>query len=292
MEQALRHDGRVGHAARLIEQHLNEEIDYDRIAAKVGLSASRFHHVFTEKTGEAPGAYLRRIRMDAAAVRLRWTDETVSRIAAAVGYSSHPSFTKAFTNRFGVSPVAFRTDRDRWPIESSDNVRDKRVRLVEHDGFRLLARRYIGAPCDMYDYWQHFLANLPDDMGAGENHIFAGLVRDDMRFTPPDQVRYDCCIVVGEAFDAPEFLSRWPDFTIINIEPALCARLHYKGHYAGRTSPDGSQCISRAYGYLFDEWMPASSFTFDSDYAMEVYSVPHTRCEVQDLECTIIVPLR
>lgn len=276
----------------MIEQHMGEEVDYTRVAAALGLSLYRFHHLFVERTGGTPGAYLRRIRLDAAAARLRWTRETVGHIAANVGYSSQSSFNKAFERRYGVKPLAFRKDREIWPANPTDSVTDKRVRLVEIENFRLLARRYVGAPCFAPSYWADFLASLPEGLESRQRDLFVGILHDDMRFTPPEQCRYDCCIAVGESFGDEDMAALPSGFSRLVLRPGLCATLRYRGYYAGRDSPDGNQCISHAYSHLLDHWMIESRHTFAGEYVAEIYTTAHTRCAQQDLECTILAPLR
>jgi AraC-like DNA-binding protein len=63
---------------------------------------------FTHLVGEAPAQYLTRWRMDIAAQRLRDTQDTVGAIAAAVGYRSEYSFSRAFTRHRGIAPGRYR----------------------------------------------------------------------------------------------------------------------------------------------------------------------------------------
>jgi transcriptional regulator GlxA family with amidase domain len=46
--------------------------------------------------------------MDLAAQRLRDTDDTVAAIAAAIGYRSEYSFSRAFTRHRGLAPGRYR----------------------------------------------------------------------------------------------------------------------------------------------------------------------------------------
>ena len=87
----------VGHAWSVAE-----------LATRVGLSRSGFAARFTELVGEPPLQYLARWRVTRAAELLRDTDESVSTIAARVGYESTPSFNKAFKRWQGTSPGAYR----------------------------------------------------------------------------------------------------------------------------------------------------------------------------------------
>src|SRR5690606_5233463 len=88
-------DQRIHRAVRLIEDSLAEHIGLNDIAATVGLSRAQFNRLFVLGTGETPSDYLRRIRLDAAAARLRWTRQSVGAAAMDVGYDSQPSFTQA-----------------------------------------------------------------------------------------------------------------------------------------------------------------------------------------------------
>ena len=78
------------------------------LAKRVGMSRSAFAARFHERVGEPPLQYLARWRMSRAAELLRTTAESVSAIAARVGYESLPSFSKAFRRWQGTSPAAFR----------------------------------------------------------------------------------------------------------------------------------------------------------------------------------------
>jgi AraC-like DNA-binding protein len=54
------------------------------------------------------GEYLRKYRLQSAAVRLRETDEPIAEIAAQVGYDSHARFTAAFRAFSGATPSGYR----------------------------------------------------------------------------------------------------------------------------------------------------------------------------------------
>jgi AraC family transcriptional regulator len=284
-------DPRIARALRLLEQHVHDSIDYSAIAEAIGLSVDRFHHLFAEEMGEAPGEYLRRIKLEAAATRLRWTHDTVGQIATTVGYASQPSFTQAFARQFGVTPARFRKDRERWPDESFDSVQDKRVKVVQSEALHCIARRYIGPPCNVPDNWRDFLETLPDALRTPGAHLFVGLIHDDVRFTPPDRVRYDCCVTVESNIDVREILSASPHLHDVSTKAGLFASIRHKGYYAASTDPERRRSVANTYSFLLDQWMRESRFRFAAEYAMEVYTVPQPRCEPADLECIIHVPV-
>ena len=68
------------------------------LARETGVSRATLARRFTATTGESPGAYLTRWRMDLAARRLRDTEDSLEVIARAVGYTSVYAFSRAFSS--------------------------------------------------------------------------------------------------------------------------------------------------------------------------------------------------
>src|SRR5262249_12596604 len=89
-------DEPIGRALLMLHERPEESWRVDRIARHVALSRSAFATRFRELVGEPPLQYLTRLRINTAATRLRATDEKLSSIASAVGYSSVPAFVKSF----------------------------------------------------------------------------------------------------------------------------------------------------------------------------------------------------
>lgn len=277
-------DQRIHRAVRLIEDSMAERIGLDDIAARVGLSRAQFNRLFVLGIGETPSDYLRRIRLDAAAARLRWTNQSVGGAAMDVGYDSQPSFTQAFGRRFGVSPGSFRQDRERWPDKDSSGIYERRVRIVELDGFTCWGRRYIGPTQNAPLHWQQFLASLPTTIR--DTATFVGLLRDDIRFTPPDRVRYDCCVVLGEGADTNTLPA---DLLEITTRPSMAATVRHRGGY-GHDIRTGL-CVAHTYAFLLDEWLSSSRHSFAAEYTMEIYTDMPGQLAPDMAECTIVAPI-
>jgi AraC-like DNA-binding protein len=82
-----------------------------KIAARVGMSRTRFFERFTELVGEPPARYITRWRVHAAADLLRRKTLSTQEVAEKVGYSSEDALTRVFRRYLGVSPSAYRRDR-------------------------------------------------------------------------------------------------------------------------------------------------------------------------------------
>jgi AraC-like DNA-binding protein len=104
---ALR-DERIGKALALIHAEPGKPWTGSSLAAKVGMSRSRFFAHFTALVGEPPVHYLARWRASAAADLLRRRRLTDAALAEAVGYRSEHAFKTAFRRFLGVTPSTYR----------------------------------------------------------------------------------------------------------------------------------------------------------------------------------------
>lgn len=78
------------------------------LARRASMSPRHFTRVFTDEVGEAPGAYVERVRTEAARRQLEETDDTVTTIAARCGFGSSETLRRNFVRRLGVSPDQYR----------------------------------------------------------------------------------------------------------------------------------------------------------------------------------------
>jgi AraC-like DNA-binding protein len=98
----------VAGAMHAIHQRPGEPWTIASLAREVSVSRATLARRFTRLVGETPPDYLTRWRMDLAAQRPRDTQDTVGAIAAAVGYRSEYSFSRAFTRHRGLAPGRYR----------------------------------------------------------------------------------------------------------------------------------------------------------------------------------------
>ncbi len=78
------------------------------LARRAAMSPRHFTRVFTDEVGEAPGAYVERVRTEAARRQLEQTDDTVVAIAARCGFGTAETMRRNFIRRIGVSPDQYR----------------------------------------------------------------------------------------------------------------------------------------------------------------------------------------
>jgi AraC family transcriptional regulator, regulatory protein of adaptative response / methylated-DNA-[protein]-cysteine methyltransferase len=96
----------IAKACALIEAS-EEKPNFDEVARAVGMSRHHFHHVFKEKTGLTPGAYLGALRKRRALVGLG-KGLTATETIYNAGYSSSGRFYEQCAPALGLKPKSFR----------------------------------------------------------------------------------------------------------------------------------------------------------------------------------------
>jgi len=104
-------DPAVGRALSLIHGRPSEAWTVERLSQDVGLSRSSLHERFVEFIGQPPMQYLTNWRMQLASSRLRDTSAKLMEVARDVGYESEAAFSRAFKRASGLSPGAWRKQR-------------------------------------------------------------------------------------------------------------------------------------------------------------------------------------
>lgn len=105
-------DPRVGRAVMLIHRDPARPWTVEDLAREAGMSRTRFANSFHDALGVGPIGYLSEWRLQRALQQLRISRRPIADIAYANGYASPAAFSRAFTDRFGASPRAWRTRDD------------------------------------------------------------------------------------------------------------------------------------------------------------------------------------
>lgn len=92
----------------VIESEPGQAHSITELARRAGMSPRHFTRVFTDEVGESPGAYVERIRIEAARRQLEETDDTVVAIAARCGFGTSETMRRNFVRRIGISPDQYR----------------------------------------------------------------------------------------------------------------------------------------------------------------------------------------
>ena len=94
----------IQNAINYMEEHLTEELDYEKIAKESFSSPFHFQRVFSILCGYTLGEYIRNRRLTLAGIELASTRNKVIDVAYKYGYETPESFTKAFQKFHGITP--------------------------------------------------------------------------------------------------------------------------------------------------------------------------------------------
>jgi CheY-like chemotaxis protein len=98
-------------AMAYIHQRFSEPLTREEIADHIGISADYLTDCFRQELGIPPITYIRRYRIRRACELLRSSDQPITQIALAVGFSDSAHFTRTFQREMKVTPRAFRHDK-------------------------------------------------------------------------------------------------------------------------------------------------------------------------------------
>ena len=91
-----------------VDENSNTAIDFSAIAASYNYSYDRFRHLFSEKFGISPHAYLLHHRIERSKLLLKNSDTPITDIAFDCGFNSSSQFSNAFKKEIGITPGQYR----------------------------------------------------------------------------------------------------------------------------------------------------------------------------------------
>jgi YesN/AraC family two-component response regulator len=100
----------IRRAYEIVELNLDKtNFSTDQLAKELFLSRSQLHRKFSEIAGQAPGEFIRTIKLKHAAKMLLEKRLSVTQIAYAIGFSSPAQFSRAFSKQFNCTPSEYST---------------------------------------------------------------------------------------------------------------------------------------------------------------------------------------
>lgn len=299
------YENRMHRVLAYIDRHLEQPLNLKVLAEVACFSPFHFHRLFSAWMGETFGDYLRRRRVEVAAMRLAAQPRTkILNVALSVGFGSAEAFTRAFNSRFGCSPTVWRAQQSaqRHAQSKSDQMNSKRnqaaqtffaehvvsrnpnkeismkVKLIERQPATIAYFRHLGPYGESISrFWQETYVPWAVMNKLGEDHARYGISYDDPSITAPEQCRYDACAEVASDFVA--------------IGGALKTTLP-GGKYAVLGFKGTVEQVGQAWSALLRDWLPSSGLQLDARPCFEYYpkGAGYNR-ETGEFECEICIPV-
>jgi AraC family transcriptional regulator len=92
----------------LLHDRFTEPLRVSDLAGVAGVHPVHLSRAFRAEYGLAVSAYLRALRVDWAAHRLRTTDESIAQVADDAGFADQSHLTRAMRARYGMTPMEWR----------------------------------------------------------------------------------------------------------------------------------------------------------------------------------------
>ena len=235
-----------------IQTHLDTDVSPLELARMAGFSPHHFHRVFRGMLGESVMGYVRRLRLERAALRLKHGEASIATVALDAGYSSHEAFTRAFRDRFGVAPSAFRED-------GADDTPP--IRLLREPERLLLAARHVGDYDGVGAAWDTLISVAGRLGWLATPPVTMGLVYDDPDITAAEQCRYEAAIVVPPG--QPAIVPDW-------APPSLVVRTLPAGTWACLMHTGGYDAIQSTYDALLGQALPRRGIELADEPTVEV----------------------
>ncbi len=190
---------RVVKALVYIEAHIEEEMTLDELAKISCYSPFHFHRIFQSVVGETVYQYVKRLRLERAASRLRNTTKPVTDIALEASYDTPSAFTKAFKQSMGISPKEYRRLHAAVHVTCKTAgaapalLPDTIEKLADIELF--FSRKtgsYQKTPWAAWEAMNQLLLDCHIDTQSVRRF---GISHDDPHITKEDKIRYDACIL-------------------------------------------------------------------------------------------------
>lgn len=234
-----------------IQNHLDDALSLDDLAAIAFFSPFHFHRIFTALTGESIQSYVRRLRLQRATRDLAFTDLSIIKISERAGYDTQQSFHRAFKELYHKTPKSFRNTTHEeiaaFIQHKTIETQSIPVEVKTIDPIKVVFARHIGPYEEIVQTWFELIAEVGLEHIFSENTMKIGIPYDSHETTPSDKLRYDACVT----FDA------LPNF---KAKGKIGSQTLHGGKYAVITHHGAIETIESTYRVLFGVWLPQSGY--------------------------------
>lgn len=253
-----------------IMQHLDEDISIEDVADYCHFSKYYFSRVFKAETGESIYAFIKRLKLEQSALRLKIEKEkSITDIGFDYGYSPS-NYSSAFRKCHKISPAQFRKEIDIssvvHPIFTDKFTKfklfedyNKQIIIKELKDFLVIYERHIGNYIELSEKWCEFIEKYKDYYK--EDTLLIERTYDDPSITRVDQCLYDLCMTVDKDCDLDN---------VTKIQGGKYAVYRFDGLI---------QEIFFSFQGIFNVWIPNSGYHIDERYGFEIYRNIDKNCE-------------
>lgn len=245
-----------------IMNHLDEEITVEDVAKHCHFSKFYFSRIFKAETGESIYAFIKRLKMEQSAIRLKIErDKSITDIGYDYGYSPS-NYSSVFKQHHRRSPAEFRKglskefavhphNKDRKDHFLTFQEYQERITIQELPDFQVVYERFIGNYSDLERNWCDFTNKY--QKYCTKDSLMIERSYDDPSITDVEQCLYDICMTVEPDCSLPN---------LTTIRGGRCAVFRFEG-----TIDE----IFVAFQGIFNVWLPECPYEMDERYGLDIY---------------------
>jgi AraC family transcriptional regulator len=240
------YENRLRRVSDYIHDHLDEDLDMDRLAEIACMSSYHWHRIYRAIHGETLAATVKRLRLHRAAGDIVRSDLAVSDIARRSGYPNIQSFNRIFKSVYGMPPARYRKEGSHTDFQPSPNGKTKamfNVTIRKIAPIALVGVRHTGSYMQISKAFEMLFGTLYARGLAEPQMRMIGVYFDDPDLVPAEQLRSIACVACDST------IAIEPPLEALSLDGGEYAVLRHKGPYAD---------MHKAYQWLYAEWLPTS----------------------------------
>lgn len=226
---------KLNRAIHFIESNLDKKILLKDIAAHAYLSEFHFHRIFKSATGETIKEFQLRLKIERAAIGLKYSQNTIGQIAFDNGFENQETFTRAFKKHFGYTPLEYRerakhetslkqsvyaqTKQDLGQMHVSEPV----IKLLPD--LHLAYIRHNGSYDKVASSFQQLMLWAVSNIALKLKPVTLGIVHDNPDLTEEEKIRFDACVLLSKPLKSRGKIG------YKKVEGGKFAVFSYKGRY-------------------------------------------------------------
>lgn len=236
-----------------IEDNLDKEINYEKMAKMIGCSVSTFQRVFSILTGMTVTEYIRRRRLTVAITDINKGEKIID-IALKYGYTSPSSFSRSFNKMHGILPSKIKNGNVKLGMQPvlkfNNNSRNNNIsfKIETKEAFILYGIKkevdFSNIPPVARELWKYAKEKYPD--------FRESLIKYGLSYKEDGKCYYMC------ALDKHSSL----------LEEK---KIHKSKWIIFKCKSNNGEDIKRLFNKAYDDYIPNIGFNYSNDIEIEIY---------------------
>lgn len=260
---------RVQKSIDFIEDHLKDSIDIHEVIHQSNFSITHFYRIFRALVGESLKDYIRKRRLNNAAIELCTSNKRLIDIVFEYGFNSQEVFTRAFYRTYGITPGRYRSLDDKMMLYEKVNVYQKMLahwkekfplepQIILNNQFNVVGMKQTVKPGDptIQNLWNEFTARKEEVKCTTTTEYLLGLCEYMPNITDDSEFTYIASIEVDHFNNVPiQMITK-------TIPPSKYAVFTHVGPMDG---------LKDTYNFIHGAWLSSTTYELAELDTIECY---------------------